>query len=110
MWQESYKFIDDFYACAIFNEEDICGAVRHIESEKQKEAEEMQRMQSRESALESLNNWIYMEDEQVEELLNKLKQELRDGIYVISHYQDKLNDFVFFKRLGFCVEDDLKDV
>lgn len=109
LWQEGYKFIDNLYVDSIFNEEDVCRAARYIGTEKQREAEEMRRMQSTGSALKSLNNWMYMEDEQVEELLDKLRQELRNGMYVISHYQNILGNFIFFKHIGFRV-DDLEDI
>lgn len=110
--QEGYRFIDDLYTCSAIDKENVCRAVKHIEREKQKEAEEIQRMQKMQSkglALRGLNNWKYMEDEQVVGLLNELRNELRDGMYVISHYSSVLSYFVFFKHLGFEV-DDLKDI
>lgn len=109
LWQEGYRFIDDLYACSVIEEESVCRAARYIEREKQKEAEEMRRTQSRGSALQSLNHWMYMEDVQVEELLGQLRQELREGMYVISHYQNVLGNFIFFKHIGFCV-DDLEEI
>lgn len=108
--QEGYRFIDELYTCSIFNVDNVCRAAKHIESEKQKEAEEMQRMQrmqrtqSKGSALTSLNGWMYMKDEQVEELLDKLGKELKNDMYVVSHYQDVLSTFIFFKHLGFNVD------
>lgn len=104
-WIEGYKFIDDLYTSSIFDEKNVCKAAKYIIDKKKNEAEEMKRMQSCGSALGELANWIYMEDSQVEELLDKLRQELVDGKYIFQHYQDVLDTFIYLKSVGFSVID-----
>lgn len=100
---EGYRFIDDLYANSIFDERNVCKAAKYIIDKEQSEAEEMKRIQSCGSALGELANWIYMEDSQVEELIDKLKKELVDGKYIFQHYQDVLDTFIYLKSVGFSV-------
>lgn len=104
-WIEGYKFIDDLYAYSIFNEKKVCKAAKYIIDQKKSEAEEMERIKSHGSALKESAYWIYMEDSQVEELLNRLRQELIDGMYIFQEYKDVLDTFFYLRKQGFCVND-----
>lgn len=104
-WIEGYKFIDDLYTNAIFDEKDVCKAAKYIIDQKKSEAEEMERIKAHGSALKESAYWIYMEDLQVEELLNRLRQELIDGMYIFQEYKDVLDTFFYLRKQGFCVND-----
>lgn len=108
-WIEGYKFIDDLYAYSIFDEKDVCKAAKYIIEKRKSEAEEMERTQSCGKALGELANWRYMEDYQVENLLDKLRQELADDEYIFQHYQEILDTFIYLKNVGFHV-DDIKQI
>lgn len=100
-WVEGYKFIDNLFVNFILDEKDVCKAAKYIIEKNKSEAEEMKRMQSCGFALRESAGWIYMNDFQVEFLLEKLKQELIDGKYIFQHYQEVLCTFIYLKNVGF---------
>lgn len=105
MQPRGFRFIDEFYKYSNFIEGYGYKAVNYI-IDQQKEWEEEQKKYSIGKAFSKLNEWYYLEDEELQEYLKQLVNEIGEKKYVIQNYQNILSLLVYLKELKLFVQEE----
>ena len=106
---QGYRFIDDLFKDSVIEDKRVCHAAKAIIKELQDD-EEYEKDSSKKQAYIKLNQWYYLEDEEVSQNLSRLKTEIENDEYKPQDYQDIITVLVVLKQKGFIEEDFIKEI
>ena len=107
--RQGYRFIDDLYNDSLYDEIRICQAARVILNEKIRE-EDLQKKSNQGNTLKKLNQWYYIEDEEIKLSLPNLKTELENDEYTPQEYQSIISLLVLLYNYEYFKEDLLSEI
>lgn len=106
---QGYRFVDDLFRDSVFDEMRICQAAKFIIGDKADE-EEAGKEKAKGSTLRKLNQWYYLEDEEIGQSLPVLKEEINNDEYTPQSYQNIIAVLVVLKQEGYLENDFLSEV
>ena len=93
-----YSFIDAWINCDVWSDEDLLQACKSIiKRREQEDVDNPPKIHSTGKALNELRDWYLMEDEQVEEVLEKLVHEVEEGKYAYYDYSNILSTLLYLQ-------------
>lgn len=96
-----YSFIDAWINRDVWSDEDLSQACKSIiKRREQEDIDNPPKIHSTGKALNELRNWYFMEDEQVEEVLEKLVHEVEEGKYAYYDYSNILSTLLHLQANG----------
>lgn len=107
--REGYRFVDDLYRDSIFDEIRICRVARYIL--KEKENEEIAEKESKKGkTYKKLNQWYFLEDDDITESLPILIEEINNDEYIPQMYQKIISLLIILEREKYCDKDYMSKV
>ena len=101
-----YSFIDAWINRDVWSDEDLSQACKSIiKRREQEDVDNPPKIHSTGKALNELRDWYLMEDEQVEEVLEKLVHEVEEGKYAYYDYSNILSTLLFLQVNGLFTGD-----
>lgn len=101
-----YSFIDAWINCDAWSDEDLSQACKSIiKRREQEDIDNPPKIHSTGKALNELRDWYLMEDEQVEEVLEKLVHEVEEGKYAYYDYSNILSTLLYLQVNGLFTGD-----
>ena len=101
-----YSFIDAWINRDVWSDEDLSQACKSIiKRREQEDVDNPPKIHSTGKALNELRDWYLMEDEQVEEVLEKLVHEVEEGKYAYYDYSNILSTLLFRQVNGLFTGD-----
>ena len=101
-----YSFIDAWINRDVWSDEDLSQACKSIiKRREQEDVDNPPKIHSTGKALNELRDWYLMEDEQVEEVLEKLVHEVEEGKYVYYDYSNILSTLLYLQVYGLFTGD-----
>ena len=101
-----YSFIDAWINRDAWNDEDLSQACKSIiKRREQEDVDNPPKIHSTGKALNELRDWYLMEDEQVEEVLEKLVHEVEEGKYAYYDYSNILSTLLYLQVYGLFTGD-----
>ena len=101
-----YSFIDAWINRDVWSDEDLSQACKSIIKRKEQEdVDNPPKIHSTGKALNELRDWYLMEDEQVEEVLEKLVHEVEEGKYAYYDYSNILSTLLYLQVYGLFTGD-----
>ena len=101
-----YSFIDAWINRDVWSDEDLSQACKSIiKRREQEDVDNPPKIHSTGKALNELRDWYLMEDEQVEEVLEKLVHEVEEGKYAYYDYSNILSTPLFLQVNGLFTGD-----
>lgn len=101
-----YSFIDAWINRDAWSDEDLSKACKSIiKRREQEDADNPPKIHSTGKALNELRGWYLMEDEQVEEVLEKLVHEVEEGKYAYYDYSNILSTLLYLQVYGLFTGD-----
>lgn len=101
-----YSFIDAWINRNVWSDEDLSQACKSIiKRREQEDVDNPPKIHSTGKALNELRNWYLMEDEQVEEVLEKLVHEVEEGKYAYYDYSNILSTLLYLQVNGLFTGD-----
>lgn len=101
-----YSFIDAWINCDAWSDEDLSQACKSIiKRREQEDVDNPPKIHSTGKALNELRDWYLMEDEQVEEVLEKLVHEVEEGKYAYYDYSNILSTLLYLQVYGLFTGD-----
>ena len=101
-----YSFIDAWINRDVWSDEDLsqdCKSI--IKRREQEDVDNPPKIHSTGKALNELRDWYLMEDEQVEEVLEKLVHEVEEGKYAYYDYSNILSTLLYLQVNGLFTGD-----
>ena len=102
---EGYRFIDDQYIKSEIDEMRICKAANYIDdrcNQDEREKHENEKRYSTGEMLGRLEQWYIYEDSEIRDMINVLKEEVKEGKYVPQNFQNIVRLLVFLNSIGLC--------
>lgn len=106
---QGYRFVDDLFRDSVFDEMRICQAARFIMKDKVDE-EEARKERAKGSTFRKLNQWYYLEDEEISKSLSVLKTEIINDEYTPQSYQNIVALLTVLDQEGYLENDFLTEV
>ena len=101
-----YSFIDAWINRDVWSDEDLSQACKSIiKRREQEDVDNPPKIHSTGKALNELRDWYLMEDEQVEEVLEKLVHEVEEGKYAYYDYSNILSTLLYLQVNGLFTGD-----
>lgn len=101
-----YSFIDAWINRDAWSDEDLSQACKSIiKRREQEDVDNPPKIHSTGKALNELRDWYLMEDEQVEEVLEKLVHEVEEGKYAYYDYSNILSILLYLQVYGLFTGD-----
>lgn len=101
-----YSFIDAWINRDAWSDEDLSQACKSIiKRREQEDVDNPPKIHSTGKALNELRDWYLMEDEQVEEVLEKLVHEVEEGKYAYYDYSNILSTLLYLQVYGLFTGD-----
>ena len=101
-----YSFIDTWINRDAWSDEDLSQACKSIINRREQEdIDNPHKIHSTGKALNELRDWYLMEDEQVEEVLEKLVHEVEEGKYAYYDYSNILSTLLYLQVNGLFTGD-----
>lgn len=101
-----YSFIDAWINRNAWSDEDLSQACKSIiKRREQEDVDNPPKIHSTGKALNELRDWYLMEDEQVEEVLEKLVHEVEEGKYAYYDYSNILSTLLYLQVYGLFTGD-----
>lgn len=101
-----YSFIDAWINRNVWSDEDLSQACKSIiKRREQEDVDNPPKIHSTGKALNELRDWYLMEDEQVEEVLEKLVHEVEEGKYAYYDYSNILSTLLYLQVNGLFTGD-----
>lgn len=101
-----YSFIDAWINRDVWSDEDLSQACKSIiKRREQEDVDNPPKIHSTGKALNELRDWYLMEDEQVEEVLEKLVHEVEKGKYAYYDYSNILSTLLYLQVNGLFTGD-----
>ena len=101
-----YSFIDAWINRDAWSDEDLSQACKSIiKRREQEDVDNPPKIHSTGKALNELRDWYLMEDEQVEEVLEKLVHEVEEGKYAYYDYSNILSTLLYLQVNGLFTGD-----
>ena len=101
-----YSFIDAWINRDVWSDEDLSQACKSIiKRREQEDVDNPPKIHSTGKALNELRDWYLMEDEQVEEVLEKLVHEVEEGKYAYYDYSNILSTLLYLHVNGLFTGD-----
>lgn len=101
-----YSFIDAWINHDAWSDEDLSQACKSIiKRREQEDVDNPPKIHSTGKALNELRDWYLMEDEQVEEVLEKLVHEVEEGKYAYYDYSNILSTLLYLQVYGLFTGD-----
>lgn len=101
-----YSFIDAWINRDVWSDEDLSQACKSIiKRREQEDVDNPPKIHSTGKALNALRDWYLMEDEQVEEVLEKLVHEVGEGKYAYYDYSNILSTLLYLQVNGLFTGD-----
>lgn len=101
-----YSFIDAWINRDAWSDEDLSQACKSIiKRREQEDVDNQPKIYSTGKALNELRDWYLMEDEQVEEVLEKLVHEVEEGKYAYYDYSNILSTLLYLQVNGLFTGD-----
>lgn len=101
-----YSFIDAWINRDAWSDEDLSQACKSIiKRREQEDVDNPPKIHSTGKALNELRDWYLMEDEQVEEILEKLVHEVEEGKYAYYDYSNILSTLLYLQVYGLFTGD-----
>lgn len=101
-----YSFIDAWINRDAWSDEDLSQACKSIiKRREQEDVDNPPKIHSTGKALNELRDWYLMEDEQVEEVLEKLVHEVEKGKYAYYDYSNILSTLLYLQVYGLFTGD-----
>lgn len=101
-----YSFIDAWINRDVWSDEDLSQACKSIiKRREQEDVDNPPKIHSTGKALNELRDWYLMEDEQVEEVLEKLVHEVEEGKYAYYDYSNILLTLLYLQVNGLFTGD-----
>ena len=101
-----YSFIDAWINRDAWSDEDLSQACKSIiKRREQEDVDNPPKIHSTGKALNELRDWYFMEDEQVEEVLEKLVHEVEEGKYAYYDYSNILSTLLYLQVYGLFTGD-----
>ena len=101
-----YSFIDAWINRDAWSDEDLSQACKSIiKRREQEDVDNPPKIYSTGKALNELRDWYLMEDEQVEEVLEKLVHEVEEGKYAYYDYSNILSTLLYLQVYGLFTGD-----
>lgn len=101
-----YSFIDAWINRDAWSDEDLSQACKSIiKRREQEDVDNPPKIHSTGKALNELRDWYLMEDEQVEEVLEKLVHEVEEGKYAYYDYSNILSTLLYLQVYGLFIGD-----
>lgn len=101
-----YSFIDAWINRDAWSDEDLSQACKSIINRREQEdIDNPHKIHSTGKALNELRDWYLMEDEQVEEVLEKLVHEVEEGKYAYYDYSNILSTLLYLQVNGLFTGD-----
>ena len=101
-----YSFIDAWINRDAWSDEDLSQACKSIiKRREQEDVDHPPKIHSTGKALNELRDWYLMEDEQVEEVLEKLVHEVEEGKYAYYDYSNILSTLLYLQVYGLFTGD-----
>lgn len=101
-----YSFIDAWINRDAWSDEDLSQACKSIiKRREQEDVDNPPKIHSTGKSLNELRDWYLMEDEQVEEVLEKLVHEVEEGKYAYYDYSNILSTLLYLQVYGLFTGD-----
>ena len=101
-----YSFSDAWINRDVWSDEDLSQACKSIiKRREQEDVDNPPKIHSTGKALNELRDWYLMEDEQVEEVLEKLVHEVEEGKYAYYDYSNILSTLLYLQVNGLFTGD-----
>jgi len=98
VFSEGYRFIDTLFLESFLDDESVCYVINYLLKECKVE-EEQTKKKSIGKSFEKLQEWRYLEDEDIEQTIELLIQEIREKKYAYQQYQRILASLVFLQSI-----------
>ena len=95
-----YLFIDKYLKSDFLDVNDLIRESRNIEARCKQADDNKAKIISTGVAYSELDKWRYMEDDEIQQSVQKLISELRENKYAYKEYSRILELLIFFRRLG----------
>lgn len=102
---EGYRFIDDQYIKNEIDEMRICKAANYIDdrcNQDERKKQENEKRYSNGEMLGKLEQWYMYEDLEIRDMINSLKEEIKEEKYVPQNYQNIVRLLVLLNSNGLC--------
>ena len=102
---EGYRFIDDQYIKSEVDEVRICKAANYIDdrcNQDERKKQEDEKRYSTGEMLGKLEQWYMYEDSEIKDIINMLKEEIKEEKYVPQNYQNIIRLLVLLNSNGLC--------
>ena len=106
---QGYRFVDDLFLESVFDVQRICHAAKIIVKELQDD-EEYEKDSLKRQAYNKLEQWRYLEDEEISQSLSSLVTEIKNNEFMPQDYQNIIVMLVILKQKGFFEEDFIKEI
>lgn len=101
-----YSYIDAWINRDVWSDEDLSQACKSIiKRREQEDVDNPPKIHSTGKALNELRDWYLMEDEQVEEVIEKLVHEVEEGKYAYYDYSNILSTLLYLQVNGLFTGD-----
>lgn len=109
MKPQGYKFVDDLFIESVVDVQRICHAAKIIIKELQDD-EEYEKDSFKRQAYNKLNQWYYLEDEEILHNVSLLIEEIENNEFKPQDYQKIISMLVILKQKGLIEEDFIKEI
>lgn len=107
--KEGYSFVDDLFLNGILDEERVIKVANYIITDKENE-EQAEREANKGKTYKKLNEWYYLEDDEIKDKLPLLLKEIKNNEYIFQNYQRILSLLIILKKEGYCDNQYMLDV
>ena len=93
-----HRFIDEWMKKNFWDDKAFGQSVKQVVSIEEQNSMKAKKKESTGKALAELGDWRYKQDDEVARLINKLRNELKDGKYAFSDFQNIIDMLLLMKK------------
>ena len=94
-----HRFIDEWMKKAYWDDKAFGQSIKQVESYEEQNNLKVKKKESTGKALSELHDWRFKQDDEVNRLINKLRNELKDGKYAFSDFQKIIDTLILMKKM-----------
>ena len=93
-----HRFIDEWMKKSYWDDKAFGQSVKQVETVEEQNSLKTKKKESTGKALGELRDWRFKQDDEVNRLINKLRNELKDGKYAFSDFQNIIDMLLLMKK------------
>ena len=94
-----HRFIDEWMKKTYWDDKAFGQSVKQVESVESQNSLKSKKKESTGKALGDLRDWRFKQDDEVARLINKLRNELKDGKYAFGDFQKIIDTLLLMKKM-----------